>query len=126
MALRDPRSFKVCEGEISFPKDDDILAAILRGDRPTGYAVETYRAGRVIPAGRLPASASGVFVERGTVSVMDADAEPPASKSHEGRRKGRDGRAPIIAPLPVAPPATALQVAPAPTVADDNGKGDDK
>lgn len=74
--LRDPRAFKVHNEEIGFPKDDDVLVAIARGDKPQGYKVETYRAGQTIPAGRFPRSAVSVFVARGYVEPIERTAAP--------------------------------------------------
>lgn len=79
--LRDPRAFKVLDDDygVTFPKDDAVLAAILKGDRPGGeaYATERYRTGQTIPAGRLPLSAAGVLEARGVVEAVAAKTSAP-------------------------------------------------
>ncbi len=70
MNLRDPRAFRVLDGQVTFPQDDDVLAAKSRGSKPQDYKVESYAEGRTIPAGRLPASAASVFLARGVVEVV--------------------------------------------------------
>lgn len=82
--LRDPRAFKVIDDDhgITFPKDDAVLAAILKGDRPSEdtYVTERYRTGQTIPAGRLPRSAVGVLEGRGVVeAIAGKTAAPPAA-----------------------------------------------
>lgn len=93
--LRDPRAFRVIEGKVSFPRSDEVLAAIQKGDRPVDYAKDEFAAGKTIPPGRLPASVVSVFVARGIVTPV----EPPAPAK------------PAVAPAPSAPrPAPAAPI----------------
>lgn len=107
--LRDPRAFKVVDDDrgISFPKDDDVLAALLKGDRPSAdtYKVECYRTGQTIPAGRLPRTAAAVFVARGIVVAIEK-AAPPAS---------------VVTPPAAAKPATPAHASPMPAAPTKNG-----
>jgi len=105
-SLRDPRAFKVLGGAISFPRDDDVLAARLKGDQVTDYAEERYQTGAVIPAGRLPVTAVGVFLGRGEVEVVEAAARGAggatgANVAGRGRPGGGGGAAAPAAPAPV-------------------------
>lgn len=98
--LRDPRAFKVLEGKVSFPRSDEVLAAIQKGDRPQGYAIDEFHAGRTIPPGRLPASAASVFVARGVVVPVEppTPAKPAVAKD-----------APAVAPAPRPAPQAPIK-----------------
>jgi len=100
--LRDPRAFKVLGGDPSFPKDDAVLIAQAKGDRPQGYAAETYRTGQRIPGGRVPLSSAGWMISNGYIEVIELKTAP----------------APALAPSPAVPmsrstvaPATATKPA---------------
>lgn len=75
---RDPRSFRVLRGSVHNIVDDEVAGRILAGGRPEfpPDAVEVYRAGDVIPAGRLTVLGASRAEDRGVIEEI-VDAVPP-------------------------------------------------
>jgi len=71
--LRDPRSFRVLKGSVYNIEDDSLARRILAGGRPEvpAEAVRVYRAGQIVPAGRLSAVAVPSLLARGNIEPTE-------------------------------------------------------